>query len=326
MMDRRAFLVGAVSAFAPPLAAEAQQTRKPARIALLGSGAAESSGVFVDALKQGLRDNGLVEMRDYVLDVRWAEGNYARFPVLSREVIAHNPALILVTTIAAVRAAQQASKTIPIVMTTINDPVGVGLVPNLARPGGNTTGIANLTEDVTPKVMEIVHAVIPQVKHLAVLFNPANPSNHRMLNDILARTRSTGVTPRPIEMKPPGELESAFERLLRGADALLVINDASILDRREQIIEAASRYRVPVFSSFPEFTIAGALAGYGPSRLKLYRRSAYYVKRILDGAKPGDLPIEQPTEIELVINLKTAKALGLTVPPSLLLRADQVIE
>jgi putative ABC transport system substrate-binding protein len=211
-------------------------------------------------------------------------------------------------------------------MTTINDPVGVGLVASLARPGGNTTGIANLTEDVTPKVMEILHAVIPQAKHIAVLFNPANPSNRRMLDDILARARFTAVTLVAIEMKPPAELESAFERLLRRADALLVINDASILDRREQIIEVALRYRVPVFSSFPEFTVAGAVAGYGPSRLKLYRRSAYYVKRILDGAKPGDLPIEQPTEIELLINLKTAKALALTIPPSLLLRADQVIE
>jgi putative tryptophan/tyrosine transport system substrate-binding protein len=325
-MNRRRFLLTSLAgAVAAPFAAEAQQ-RKPARIALLGSGAAESSGVFVDALKQGLRDNGLVEMRDYVLDVRWAEGNYARFPVLASEVVAANPAVILVTTIAAVRAAQQASKTIPIVMTTINDPVGVGLVPSLARPGGNTTGLANLTEDVTPKVMEILHTFIPKAKNIAVLFNPANPSNRRMLNDIVARIRSTVVTLLPIEMKPPAELESALERVLRRADALLVINDASILDRREQIIEVALRYRVPVFSSFPEFTVAGAVAGYGPSRLKLYRRSAYYVKRILDGAKPGDLPIEQPTEIELVINLKTAKALGLTIPPSLLARADQVIE
>jgi putative tryptophan/tyrosine transport system substrate-binding protein len=212
-------------------------------------------------------------------------------------------------------------------MTTINDPVGVGLVPNLARPGGNTTGIANLTEDVTPKVVEILRAVVPAARTVAVLFNPANPSNRLMLDTIRTQVGSKGLGFVPIEMKIPAELDAAFEALAPGrADALLVINDATILDQRERVVALAVRHRLPAFSSFPEFTAAGAVASYGPSRLKLYRRSAYYVKRIVEGAKPGDLPIEQPTQIELSVNLKTAKSLGLTIPPSLLLRADQVIE
>ena len=322
--SRRAFLALLAGGFVAPATVHADS--KNARITLLGSGTAESSGIFVDALKQGLRDHSLVEQRDYVLDVRWAEGNYARFPELAREAVARKPAVILVTTIAAVRAAQHATKTIPIVMTTINDPVGVGLVPNLARPGGNTTGIANLTEDVTPKVVEILRAVVPSARQVAVLLNPANPSNRRMFDEIQNRSRATGMNLVPMEMKAPSALDAAFERLPRGLDALLVINDATIIDQRERIADLAVRHRLPAFSSFPELTAAGGVASYGPSRLKLYRRSAYFVKKILDGAKPGDLPIEQPTEIELTVNLKTARALGLTVPPSFLLRADHVIE
>jgi putative ABC transport system substrate-binding protein len=325
-MNRRRFLTSSLAgAFAVPLGARAQVN--PLRIAVLGSGAAESSGIFVAALKDGLRDNGLVETRDYLLDVRWAEGNYTRFAGFAREAVEQKSAVILVTTIEAVRAAQRATTTVPIVMTTINDPVGVGLVPNLARPGGNTTGIANLTEDVTPKVVEILRAVVPAAKTVALLFNPANPSNRLMLDTIRTQAGSKGLGFVPIEMKFRAELDAAFEALApRRADALLVINDASILDQRERIAALAVRHRLPAFSSFPELTAAGAVASYGPSRLKLYRRSAYYVKRIVDGAKPGDLPIEQPTQIELSVNLTTAKSLGLTIPPSLLLRADQVFE
>jgi putative ABC transport system substrate-binding protein len=325
-MRRREFITFVGSAVAAwPLAARAQS--KPARLALLGSGAAQSSGIFVEALKQGLADNGLVEGQGYVLDVRWAEGEYGRFPALAADAAKHDPSLILATTIAAVRAAQRASSTIPIVMTTINDPVGAGLVASLARPGGNTTGIANLSEDVTPKVLEILRAVIPTATAIAALFNPANPSNLAMLETISAYARSFGTTMQPVELKAPGELERVFGAIIgQRPDALLVINDASILDLRERIMGLALQHRLPVASSFPEFTDAGAIAGYGPPRLDLYRRSAYYVKRILDGAKPADLPVEQPTRIEFSVNLKTAKALGISIPDSLLARADRVIE
>ena len=273
-MMRRDF-IGLVSGAALwPLAARAQS--KPARIALLGSGAAQSSSIFVDALKQGLAGNGLIEGQGYLLDIRWPEGEYERFPALAAEVVSRNPNVILATTIAAVRSAQRASVTIPIVMSTINYPVGAGLIASLARPGGNTTGIANLSEDLTPKVLEILRAIIPQASAIAALFNPANPSNPAMLKKIRAYAGAVGVTVEPAELKAPRALEGVFGAIVRRRpDALLVINEASILDMRMRIMALALQHGLPVASSFPEFTDAGALAGYGPPRLDLYRRAAY---------------------------------------------------
>ncbi len=324
-MNRQDFirLVGGAALW--PLAARAQF--KPARIAMLGSGAAQSSRIFVEALRQGLADNGLIEEQGYVLDIRWAEGEYERFPALAAEVVSRNPNVIVATTIAAVRSAQRVSVTIPIVMSTINDPVGAGLVASLARPGGNTTGIANLSEDLTPKVLEILRTIMPRASVIAALFNPANPSNPAMLEKIQAYAGAVGVTVDSTELKAPRDLERVFGAIAgRRPDALLVINDASILDMRMQIMALAVQHGLPVASSFPEFTDAGALAGYGPPRLDLYRRAAYYVKRILDGAKPADLPVEQPTRIELSVNLKTAKALGIAIPASFLAGVDRVID
>jgi len=325
-MKRRAFIsvLGGVAAW--PLVVQSQQ-KKPARIALLMAGAAGSSGIFVDAVRQGLRDQGLTEERDYVLDVRWAEGVYSRFPALASEAVKQQPSVILMHTIAAVRAAQKASNTIPIVMMMINNPVGVGLIASLARPGGNTTGIASLMEELTAKVLEMLRTVVPKAKAIAVLFNPANPSNLMSLEDVRKWTAAGGQTVLPLEFKTPNELDATFEPLAqRKADALLVIGDATFLDLRERIAALSLRHRLPAFSGYPELTDAGCLLGYGPSRLQLFRRTGYYVKRILDGAKPGDLPVEQPTRIELVVNLKTAKALGVKVPESVVLRADRVIE
>ena len=327
-MRRREFIrLLAATVAAWPRAARAQPPERVRRIALLGSGAAQSSGIFVDALKQGLFENGLVEGRDYALDIRWADGEYGRFPALAAEAVKQNPSVILATTIAAVRAAQRASPMIPIVMTTSNDPVGAGLVASLARPGGNTTGIANLSEDVTPKVLEILRVVVPSATTIATLLNPANPSNLAMLDKIRAYAATVGAAIQPAELNTPGDLETVFDDIVgQRPDALLVINDAAILDLRERVMALALQNRLPVASSFPELTDAGALVGYGPPRLELYRRSAYYVKRILDGAKPADLPVEQPTRIELSVNLKTAKLLGISLPDSLLARADRVIE
>ena len=323
-MRRREFItVLGGAAMTWPIVARAAE--KPARIALLGSGAAQTSAAFVDALKEGLRDNGLIEHRDYLLDVRWAEGLYERFPALAREVVEQGPRIILVTTIAAARAAQRATTTIPIVMTTINNPVGAGLIVSLARPGGNTTGIANLTEDLTPKVLDILRAVIPKASVIAILFNPANPSNRVMLEKI-RKGSGAGATIHSFEFKP-GALDSTFDEVARKRpDALLVINDAAIIDERVQIATLAIHHRIPAFSSIPELTDSGGLAGYGPPRLELYRRSANYVKKILDGAKPADLPVEQPTRVELSINLRTAKRLGISIPGNILGQADRVVE
>ena len=323
-MRRREFIAAlGGTALVGPIAARA--TDRPVRIALLGSGAAQTSAPFVEALKEGLRDNELVENRDYVLDVRWAEGAYERFPGFAQDVVRQGAQVILVTTIAAVRAAQRATTTIPIVMTTINNPVGAGLIASLARPGGNTTGIANLTEDLTPKVLDILRAIMPRASVIAVLFNPANPSNRVMLEKI--RTRSgIGVKIHSFQFKP-GALEGTFDELTRHRpDALLVINDAAIIDERLQVASLALQHRIPAFSSVPELTDAGALAGYGPPRRELYRRSASYVKKILDGAKPADLPVEQPTRVELSVNLRTARRLGISIPETILGQADRTIE
>ena len=323
-MRRRKFIALLGGAATWPLAARSQQAT--ARIALLGSGSAVSSGVFVDAFKEGLREHGLLEGQHYVLDARWAEGAYARFPQLAGELAILHPIVIMVTTISAVRAAQRAAPDVPIVMTSINDPVGAGLVASLGRPGGNTTGLANMTEDLTPKVVDIVRIVVPKAARIAVLYNPANPSNNPMLERIQGSVEKSGGAVHATPFRS-AEIEATFAAIAKGSpNALVVVNDATIIDMRERIASLALSYRLPAFSSIPEMTDAGAIAGYGTPRADLYRRSAYYVKRIFEGAKPADLPVEQPTRIELSLNIKTAKALGIAIPDTLLARADRVLE
>src|SRR5215475_3654695 len=326
-MNRRNFITvlsGAAAAW--PLVARAQNTT--ALIGFLISGAADSFAIFVEAFKQGMRDNGMVEGRDYVLDLRYADGDYSRFPTLAAEVVQRNPAAIVVTTISAARAAQRASSTIPIVMTGLIDPVGQGLIASLARPGGNTTGLSNMAQDVMPKLVEILRAAFPTIKTIAIMFNPTNPANRELMSrEITAQASSIGVTIRPVEFKGAGELD-AISRRLRSSppEALIVMSDAALYDLREPISALALRHRLPTIAYVPEFTDAGALMSYGPPRRAMYRRSADYVKKILTGAKPADLPVEQPTQIELSINLRTAKALGIVIPDGLPARADRVIE
>ena len=274
-----------------------------------------------------MRDGGLLQGRDYLLETRWAEGHYDRFPALAAELVRGNPAVIVVATIASARAAQQATRSIPIVMTGLNDPVGVGLVASLARPGGNITGLSSMAEDVTDKLLELLRTAVPQVRSVAILFNPANPSNGPFVSRIRKIATSMGLAVRPVEVANVNDLDALFIALLKQPpDALIISPDSALHDQREHISALALRDRIPTIAQLPEYTEAGALLGYGQSRREAYGRTAKYVKRILAGAKPGDLPIEQPTRISLIVNLKTARALGLTVPQSLLLRADKVIE
>jgi putative ABC transport system substrate-binding protein len=274
-----------------------------------------------------MRDNGMVEDRDYVLDLRFADGDYSRFPTLAAEIAQHKPAVIVVTTISAARAAQRASATIPIVMTGLIDPVGQGLVASLARPGGNTTGLANLAQDVMPKLVEILRATLPTIRVIAILFNPANPANRELFKAIPAQATSIGVTALPVEFRSAGELDATFAALAQQPpEALVVMSDAALYDLREPISALALRHRLPTIAYIPEFTDVGALMSYGPPRRAMYRRAAYYVKKILSGTKPADLPVEQPTEVELSINLRTAKVLGIAIPDTVLARADRVIE
>jgi putative ABC transport system substrate-binding protein len=325
-MRRRDFIkvIGGAAA-TWPVAALAQQ--KSASIGFLVAGTADASAPLVEAFKQGLRENGLIEGKDFVLELRWAEGHYERFPAFARELADRGARVIVVGTVAAARAAQRASSTIPIVMALMNDPVGNGLVASLARPGGNTTGMASLGQDVTPKQLELLYTVLPKATTIAALFNPTNPSNLPILDNIRAQAASRGITVRDFAVNTPDELNVALNTIVtERPDALLVIPDAAIQDLAVHIVSLALQHRIPVISTNSDITGIGGLISYGVSRRDAYRRSAYFVKKVLDGAMPADLPVEQPTQVLLSVNLKTAKALGLTVPPSLLVAADEVIE
>jgi putative ABC transport system substrate-binding protein len=326
-MKRREFitLLGGITSALWPLPLGAQQ--KPLGIGFLGAGAADTSTPLVEAVKQGLRENGLVEGKDYVFEPRWAEGRYDRFPAYARELTEQGARVIIVTTIAAGRAAQRATSVIPIILANINDPAGSGLVASLARPGSNTTGLATLAQDVTPKLLEILQTVLPKASAIAVLFNPANPSNVVFLDRVRALADPLGIKVGDFAVNMPGELNPAFDAIaLQRPDAIVVIPDAATLDLGVRIAALQLQHRIPVLSTDSDLTGAGGLISYGSSRRENYRRSAYFVKKVLDGVKPADLPVEQPTRILLSVNLKTAKVLGLDVPPAVLARADEVIE
>jgi putative ABC transport system substrate-binding protein len=327
-MSRRQFIAllsGAAVSNLFPLIASAQ--RGPARLEFIASGSEKSTRVFVDAFRAGMSDQGLVEGPDYVLDGLWAEGDYASFPAFARAVVDRNPRVIMVNTIASAKAVQAATTTIPIVMVSLNDPVGYGLIANLARPGGNITGTATLNEDLTLKLMELLHEVVPQASTVAALFNPGNPSHFIIVDKIAKHAAGMGVGVVPSEVKFPAVLRTTFAGFADGhMGAVLVLPDAALLDLREDIAALALQHRLPLLSTWPEMTIAGGLIGYGASRIEMYQRSAYYVRKILDGAKPADLPVEQPSRIELSVNLRTAQTLGISLPAAILARAHRIIE
>ena len=299
----------------------------PARIAFIFSASATWSATRLASFKQGMRENGLLEGKHYMIDDRYAEGNYERFPAIADELLKRNPAVILVNTIASVRAAQQATKAIPIVFVSTNDPVGSGLVASLRQPGGNTTGLSNQAEDAMAKYVELLHEALPRATRIAVLINPANPSNPKLFEQVRAAAGGLGIAARAFEAVSPAALDAAFGAIAKDRpDALVVVSDSVFFGQHERISAFALKNRIPAFGPGSEFVTAGSLIAYSASRLEMYRRAATYVKKILAGAKPGDLPVEQPTKFDLVINLKTAKALGLTIPPSLLGRADEVVQ
>lgn len=312
MTTRRGLLIAlsGVALATWPLASGAQQPR--VRIAWLNGGSAAPFAIYVDAFKDGLRENGLIEGEHYILDVRWAEGRYERLPELVNQLLQRKPDVIVANTIAAVRAAQQATTTIPIVMTGTNDPVGARLVASLARPGGNTTGLSTMVEDVTGKLIDFIREVAPRTKQLSFVLNPGNPTNLPLFNNARGFAGSSGITVSDVELKSPDDLDSVFAGMIRRRpDALLVAGDAMLNAMRDRVTALALTHRLPVFTYQPDYTDAGALLSYGPSQRAYYRRAAGYVKKTLDGAKPADLPVEQPTRIELSINVRTAEVLEL---------------
>jgi putative ABC transport system substrate-binding protein len=315
------------TAVAWPLGGRAQAG--PVRVGFLASGAfgSANSAQQIDAIKDGLRENGLIEGRDYILEAQFAAGDYPQFPAMARKLAQAGARVILVNTIASVRAAQNVTPPLPVVMLAINDPVGTGLVASLARPGGYTTGMATLNEDLTPKLIEFQREIIPDVATIAALFNPANPTNPAFLRNLAAVGGPLGIKVLPVALKSPDEFDSVFATLVaQRPDTIQLVADSGNLDLSDRIAALALAHRLPSFSSVTSYAEFGGLMAYGISLRTLFIRATYYLKRILDGAKPGDLPVEQPTKIELVINLKTAKALGLSIPSTLLSRADKVIE
>jgi putative tryptophan/tyrosine transport system substrate-binding protein len=328
-MRRREFLclLGGSAAGAWSSLSIAQKV--PKRIGLLGSGAATSviTASQVATIKEGLRNNGLIDGRDYVLDARFAAGRYERFSELARELAEAGSAVILTNTIASVRAAQGLTPPVPVVMLSINDPIGTGLIASLAKPGNHTTGLATLNEDLTPKLLEFFRACLPKAASIAALFNPANPTNVKFVEDLHPRANAIGIAVQPAGLNSPDVLDETFSELaVKKPEALLVLSDSGLLDLSDRIAALALAHRLPTFSTSPTLAQFGGLLAYGAPREKLFLRAAYFVKRIFDGANPGDLPVEQPTRIELWINLKTAKTLGLDMPLHLQQLADEVIE
>jgi ABC-type uncharacterized transport system substrate-binding protein len=327
-MKRRQLIVSFLASVtvAWPLALRGQKA--PAVVGFLGGQATpppkDAQG---NALLEGFRNNGLILGRDYVFEPRFTGGDDERFPELARELARLKARVILANTPAAVRAAQKLEPPIPVLMTLMNDPVGAGLISSLAHPGNHTTGTANLNEDVTPKVIEFVREVYPAAKKIAVLHNPLNPTHAAILENLLATSGKIGIALIPSALKPRDDLDALFSKLASDrVDAIQLLGDPAIGDLRDRLAGLALAQGLPLFSTSSIVTEAGALLSYGAPVNKMLSRMGYYVKRVLDGADPGDLPVEQPTDVVLVINLKTARALGTQIPPSLLSRADQVIE
>jgi putative ABC transport system substrate-binding protein len=312
---------------AAPLAAEAQQTPKIPRIGYLGAFTSSAGAPLLEAFRQGLRELGYVEGQNISVDYRWAEGRPDRFPALAAELIQLKVDVIVTYSNAAVAALQQATRTIPIVVAVMGDPVASGFVASFARPGGNITGFSPLTEELAGKWVELLKEVVPKVSRVAVLTVSQTPSHRTYWTEIQAAAKALRVTPQRIEVAGPDEIENAFASLVKGRpQGLIVLPHAVTNDRRTQIVRLAAKNRLPGMYPNSPFVEAGGLMSYGTSVSDLHRRAATYVDKILKGAKPADLPVQQPTRFELVINLKTAKALGLTIPQSVLIRADQVIQ
>ena len=310
-----------------PLAAEAQQARKVPRIGILWNYSPIIASSFADAFRQGLVGLGYVEGQTVVLEERWAEGRFDRLLPLAAELVRLNVDILVTTSTPAARAAQQATRTIPLVMTLVSDPVESGLVANLARPGGNVTGLSLMHPELSRKRLALLKEVTPKVSRVAVLSNPSNPNTSPLLRETAAAARDLGVQLQVVEVRDSTGLDSAFSAMTRErAGALVVMPDFVFQDQRRRIVEFAAKSRLPAMYPWREPVDAGGLMAYGASIPDILRRAAVYVDKILKGAKPAELPIEQPAKLELVINMKAAKALGLRIPPVVLARADQVIE
>jgi putative tryptophan/tyrosine transport system substrate-binding protein len=322
---RRTFLACSLAFLASPQIADAQQASKVYRVGVLSLGSSPPGPL--DALREGLQEYGYVERKNLVMEWRFAGGQNDRLPGIAAELVRRGVDCIVAVSTPAAQAAKRATVTIPIVIVRLADPVGTGLVTSFARPGGNITGLTAMAEELGVKRLELIKEVLPSITRVAVMWNAGNPGHPPILRDTRLASERLAIDLLSVPVRGPEDLGGAVEAAARArAGALLILDDVLLTTHRLRIIELTSRSRLPVSSFFREFADAGALVAYGPSIPGMYRRAAYFVDRILRGANPGDIPIEQPTTFELVINVKTAKSLGITIPAALLVRADQIIE
>ena len=326
--ERRRFLFAACAYMVVPMTAFAQSRERLWRVGFLAlrrpvSLGSDQFGAFL----YGMRELGYVEGKNLVVEWRFADGRSDRLQALAAELVGLKVDAILAAGTQAISATRHATTTVPIVMAGANDPVGSGFVTSLARPGGNVTGLSLLLDDVTPKQLEMLLAVMPRLARVALLANPANVSYVTLEANVQVAARRAGIEVLPVHARTPEEIDVAFAGIARdGAGAIIVASDALFTQQMRQIAALAEKNRLPSIAPFRQYVEAGALMSYGQDFTEHFRRTAAYVDKVLKGAKPGDLPIEQPTKFELVINMKTAKALGLTIPQSLLLRAADIIQ
>ena len=327
-MRRRQFILALGGAAATwPLAARAQQVGKIPRIGFMGNSTATMEANLIGPFRNGLRELGYEEGRNLIIEFRWAEGNYDRFPALIAELVAAKVDVIIAAGTPATLAIKKATSTVPLVFIAVGDPVGTGIVPNLARPGGNITGLSSIAPDLEGKRLELLRELVPKLAHVAIFLNPANAFHTVSVQQARVAAQSLGIKLQPFEVDKSEQLDGAFAAIVKEKpDALLILADRVFLHNRKRMMEFATQQQLPSVNAYRELVEAGGLMSYGPSYEDMHRRAAIYVDKILKGAKPSDLPIEQPTKFILFINLKAAKALGLTVPPTLLARADEVIE
>jgi putative ABC transport system substrate-binding protein len=326
-VDRRTFLTATVALLAAPLAAEAQPAAKVYRIGYLGYATLSVESKYLEVFQQRLRELGYVEGQNVIIEYRWADGKPDRLAELAADLVRLRVDVIAAVGNPSIVALKGATQTIPIVMVVAGDPVGTGLVRSLDRPGGNVTGLSNLAEGLSAKWLELLKEAAPSLTRVAVLRVPSTSAHAAMSKEIQVAAQRLGATLQFLEVRDLGEIQRALDALPDGrSDALIVLPHPVTFAHRRRIVDIAAKNKLPGMYPWAEFAEAGGLMAYAASRPDMFRRSAMYVDKILKGAKPADLPVEQPTKFELVINLKTAKALGLTIPQSVLARADQVIE
>jgi putative ABC transport system substrate-binding protein len=325
-MRRRGFIAGLGGAAAWPLMARAQQNDRSYRVAFFSAGAA-SPFDLKSVLPNALRALGWVDGKNVIIEPVYAENKIDRLPELAAELVRRNVDVIVAIGTLAPLAAKRATTTIPIVMAAAGDPLGSGLVASLAHPGGNVTGLSLMAPDLGGKRLQMLRELLPALSRVAVLWNAGNPYSALVFKETQDAGKTLGIEIQNLEVRAPNDFDRVFEAAIqKRADALATVEDPLTIDYRKQISEFATKSQLPTMNGVKEFVVVGGLMSYGAQIADLLRRSAGYVDKILKGEKPGDLPVEQPTKFEFVINLKTAKALGLTIPTTLLARADEVIE